>query len=211
MPKAIQYSEDGQVKTEVDLPNEIFGMQVRSHHLWRGVTTYLSNQRLGTLKAKTKGEVSGGGKKPFRQKGTGNARQGSIRAVQMVGGGVSHGPIPRDFSMALPKKMKQQALCESLSDKASSGKVILVEKLQFASPKTKEAVSFLKRLGLENQKVLIVLKASDLPTMKSFKNLFRVTVIPKNNLSIFLVLKHEVVLFAKEAVAELNFFKEAIQ
>src|ERR1051325_1309662 len=127
MPKANVYNLTGQSTGQMDLPETLFGLKPRQHHLWRSVTTHLSNQRLGTVKTKRKGEVSGGGKKPFRQKGTGNARQGSIRAVQFVGGGLAHGPKPRDYSLGLPKKMKRQALAESLSDKAQNGKLMVVD------------------------------------------------------------------------------------
>src|SRR5579885_3408187 len=143
MPKANVYNLTGQSTGQMDLPDTISGLKPRPHHLWRSVTAHLSNQRLGTVKTKSRGEVSGGGKKPFKQKGTGNARQGSIRAVQFVGGGVAHGPKPRDFSLQLPKKMRRQALAESLSDKAQQGKVVVLESLKFDLPKTKQAVGLL--------------------------------------------------------------------
>src|ERR1700690_392174 len=143
MLKANVYNLRGQSTGEIDLPDTLFGIKPRVHHLWRSVTTHLSNQRLGTVKTKRKGEVSGGGKKPFKQKGTGNARQGSIRAVQFVGGGIAHGPKPRDYSLELPKKMRQQALSESLSDKALRGKIVVIEGLKFDAPKTKKEVSLL--------------------------------------------------------------------
>lgn len=153
MLKANVYNVSGQSTGQVELPESVFGLKPREHHLWRSVTTHLSNQRLGTVKTKRKGEVSGGGKKPFKQKGTGNARQGSIRAVQFVGGGIAHGPKPRDYSKDLPKKMRRQALAESLSDKAQQGKIFVVEKILFESPKTKQALTFLKGLGLEGEKM----------------------------------------------------------
>src|SRR5689334_6898364 len=148
MLKAKLYNSNGKTAGEADLPEVLFGLKPREHHLWRSVTTHLSNQRLGTVKTKRKGEVSGGGKKPFKQKGTGNARQGSIRAVQSVGGGIAHGPKPRDYSLELPKKMRRQALAESLSDKAQQGKVMVIENLKFDAPKTKQAVELLKGLGV---------------------------------------------------------------
>src|SRR5580692_4145827 len=171
MPKANLYNLVGKSTGQVELSENVFGLKVRTHHIWRSVTTHLSNQRLGTVKTKAKGEVSGGGKKPFKQKGTGNARQGSIRAVQFVRGGIAHGPKPRDYSLELPKKMRQQALAESLSDKAQQGKIMIIENLKFDAPKTKQAVSLLKGLGVENQKCLIVIDQSNPATFKSFRNL----------------------------------------
>jgi large subunit ribosomal protein L4 len=173
MPKANLYNSTGKTSGTIDLPENIFGLKPRTHHIWRGVTTYLSNQRLGTVSTKTKGDVSGGGKKPFKQKGTGSARQGSSRAVQYVGGGIAHGPKPRDYSLELPKKMRRQALAESLSQKALEGKVVVVDSLQFDAPKTKNAVGFLKNLGLDEKKCLVVLNDSNAVVLKSFRNIPR--------------------------------------
>src|SRR3990172_5607029 len=170
MLKANVFDQKGQSSGQVDLPEVLFGLKPRAHHLWRSVTTHLSNQRLGTVKTKRKGEVSGGGKKPFKQKGTGSARQGSIRAVQFVGGGIAHGPKPRDYSLELPKKMRKQALAESLSDKAQKGKILVLESLQFEVPKTKQALGLLKGLGLEGQKCLIILDQAHVATLRSFRN-----------------------------------------
>jgi len=198
------YDTYGKIVGTIDLPSDWFGLKPRPHHLWRGVTTYLSNKRLGTVNTKRKGDVSGGGKKPFRQKGTGNARQGSIRAVQFVGGGVAHAPKPRDYSLGLPKKMKRQALAESLSDKAQNGKLIVVDGLNFDSPKTKDAFSFLKGLGVNKSKNLIVLENAHEATMKSFKNLSSTIVLPMENLNLFDVLNSETVVFTKNAIGALN-------
>ena len=204
MAKAQVYNQTGQSTGEVELSPALFDLKPRSHHLWRGMTTNLSNQRLGTVKTKRKGEVSGGGKKPFRQKGTGNARQGSIRAVQFVGGGIAHGPKPRDFSLYLPKKMRQQALAESLSDKAQGGKIIVVESLKFDSPKTKQAAGLLKSLGLNGKKCLLLLEESHPATLKSFRNLPRVTVLSKENLNTYQVLSHEVLVLTQATLKHLT-------
>ena len=203
MPKANVYNLTGQSTGQIDLPENLFGLKVRTHHLWRGVTTHLSNQRLGTVKTKGKGEVSGGGKKPFKQKGTGNARQGSIRAVQFVGGGIAHGPKPRDYSLGLPKKMRRQALAESLSDKALQGKVFIIENIRFDKPKTKEAVALLKTLGLNDQKCLVILDQANVETLKSFRNIPKTKVLSKDNLNIFEVLTHDVVVLTKGTVEKL--------
>ena len=203
MLKANLYNLTGQSAGQVDLPEKWFGLKANPHHLWRSVTTHLSNQRLGTLKTKSRGEVSGGGKKPFRQKGTGNARQGSIRAVQFVGGGVAHGPKPRDFSLQLPKKMRQQALAESLSDKAQNGKVMIVENITFDQPKTKQALGLLKSLSLAERKCLIVLDQVQPNVLKSFRNLPKATVLSRQNLNTYEVLNHEVVILTQDSLKQM--------
>lgn len=208
MLKANTYNLTGQSTGQVDLPEALFGLKPRAHHLWRSVTTHLSNQRLGTVKTKRKGEVSGGGKKPFKQKGTGNARQGSIRAVQFVGGGIAHGPKPRDYSLELPKKMRQQALAESLSDKAIRGKIMVVENIKFEVPKTKQAFGLLKGLGVDNQKCLIVLDQSNTATTKSFQNLPKATVLLGENLNTYEVLNHDVIVLTQNTLKKLVEFKE---
>jgi large subunit ribosomal protein L4 len=203
MPKANVYNVSGQTTGQVDLPEIVFGLKPREHHLWRSITTHLSNQRLGTVKTKRKGEVSGGGKKPFKQKGTGNARQGSIRAVQFVGGGIAHGPKPRDYSKDLPKKMRRQALAESLSDKAQQGKILIVEKVQFETPKTKLALGLLKGLGLEGKKCLLVLDHNHLPTFKSFRNIPKTKVLFRENLNTYEIVNHEILVLTQETLKQL--------
>ncbi len=204
MPKANLYSSVGQAAGEVELPVSLFGLKPREHHIWRSVTTHLANQRLGTVKTKGKGEVSGGGKKPFKQKGTGNARQGSSRAVQFVGGGIAHGPKPRDYSKTLPKKMRQQALAESLSDKAQNGNLFVIDNFKFETPKTKQALSLLKGLGVSEKKTLIILEQANDATAKSFRNIPRVTLLSRGNLNTYEIVNHEVVVLAKDALTQLT-------
>jgi len=204
MPKANVYNLTGQSTGQMDLPETLFGVKPRVHHLWRSVTTHLSNQRLGTVKTKGKGEVSGGGKKPFKQKGTGNARQGSIRAVQFVGGGIAHGPKPRDYSLELPKKMRQQALAESLSDKAQQGKIMVIENLKFEGPKTKQAVLLLKSLGVTTQRCLLVIDQMDQSIVKSFRNLPKVKLLSRENLNTYEVVTHEVVVLTQGTLKQLT-------
>jgi large subunit ribosomal protein L4 len=204
MPKANLYNPAGQTTGQVELPEALFGLKVRSHHLWRGVTTHLANQRLGTVKTKGKGEVSGGGKKPFKQKGTGNARQGSIRAVQFVGGGVAHGPKPRDYSKDLPKKMRRQALAESLSDKAQQGNLMILESLKFDAPKTKQAALMMKGLGVAGKKCLVVFDSSNPNAVKSFRNLPRITLLSRENLNTYEVVNHEVVVLTQGTLNKLT-------
>jgi large subunit ribosomal protein L4 len=208
MPKANVYNSTGKATGTIDLPENVFGLKPRTHHIWRGVTTYLSNQRLGTVNTKTKGDVSGGGKKPFKQKGTGSARQGSSRAVQYVGGGIAHGPKPRDYSLELPKKMRRQALAESLSQKALDGQVMVIDDIQFDAPKTKSATTLLKGLGIDGKKCLVVLNDSNAMVLKSFRNLRRVRVLSRENLNIFEVVNHEVVVLTKEALDKIGIMKK---
>jgi large subunit ribosomal protein L4 len=208
MPKANVYNSTGKATGTIDLPENVFGLKPRTHHIWRGVTTYLSNQRLGTVNTKTKGDVSGGGKKPFKQKGTGSARQGSSRAVQYVGGGIAHGPKPRDYSLELPKKMRRQALAESLSQKALDGQVMVIDDIQFDAPKTKSATALLKGLGIDGKKCLVVLNDSNTMVLKSFRNLRRVKVLSRENLNIFEVVNHEVVVLTKEALDKIGIMKK---
>ncbi len=203
MPKANLYSSAGQSTSQVELPEAFFGVKPRAHHLWRSVNTHLANQRLGTVKTKRRGEVSGGGKKPFKQKGTGNARQGSIRAVQFVGGGIAHGPKPRDYSMVLPQKMRRQALVESLSDKAAQGKILVIEDVQFSTPKTKKAVDLLTSLGLNGQKCLIVVDVANDAILKSFRNLPKAKVLSRGNLNTYEILTHDVVVLTQDALKRL--------
>jgi large subunit ribosomal protein L4 len=204
MPTANLFNATGQPNGQVDLPEGLFGLKVRAHHLQRGVTHYLSNQRLGTQSTRTRGEVSGTGKKPFKQKGTGMARQGTLRGPQMVHGGVAHGPKPRDFSVGLPKKMRRQALAESLSDKATRGDVLVVETLRFDAPKTKQATGFLRSLGIDRKKSLIVLEASHPATQKSFRNIPTATVLSRENLNVYEVLKHDVLVLTQKALEALK-------
>jgi large subunit ribosomal protein L4 len=204
MPKANLYNLVGKSTGQVELSENVFGLKVRTHHIWRSVTTHLSNQRLGTVKTKSKGEVSGGGKKPFKQKGTGNARQGSSRAVQFVGGGIAHGPKPRDYSLELPKKMRQQTLAESLSDKAQNGKIFVIEDIKFDAPKTKQAVGLLKSLDLAGKKCLIVLNQANPTIFKSFRNVPKVKVLSRGNLNTYEVMNHEVLVLTQETLKELT-------
>src|SRR5437016_108892 len=172
----------GAVLGERPLPDELFGTAVNVPLMHQVVVAGAAGQRAGTHATKTRGEVSGGGVKPWRQKGTGRARQGSIRAPHWTGGGVAHGPKPRDHSMRVNRKMKQAALRSALSDALTSGKLAVVNDLAFDGPKTKDAVGVLDALELEG-KVLVVLGQPDEAVEKSFRNLTRVKIDYPRNLS----------------------------
>ena len=159
----------------------------------------LASRRAGTHATKTRGMVSGGGKKPFKQKGTGNARQGSIRAPHYSGGGVALGPKPRKYGQRTPKKMVRLALASALSDRINEGKVVVVDSWSFAAPKTKDAKAALSALGVEG-KTLVVVDANDVNTVRSFLNLPEVQLIETAELNAYDVLCSDWVVFSKDTL-----------
>ena len=184
-----------------DLDAEIFGIEPNLPVMHQVVTAQLAARRAGTHSTKTRAERRGGGAKPWRQKGTGRARQGSIRAPQWRGGGIAHGPKPRDYSQRTPKKMIRLALRSALSDRAADGKVIVVDDFAFDAPKTSEAVKTISALGLENEgRVLVVLTAADANAALSFRNIPNVHVLPTGELNAYDVLVSDTVVFAKAAL-----------
>ena len=163
------------------------------------VVAYQANRRSGTAQAKTRGEVRGTGKKMYRQKGTGNARQGSIRAPHFSGGGVALGPKPRKYSQRTPKKMVQLALRSALSDRMSENKVVVVEEWSFAEPSTKSATAALKSIGV-SERVLIVLERKDETAWKSFRNLKQVQVLSTAELNAYDILCNDWIVFTKASL-----------
>ena len=156
MPKAKVYDMSGNVVEEIELDNNIFGVEVNTHVMHMAVVNQLANKRQGTHSTKVKSEVSGGGKKPYRQKGTGRARQGSTRSAQWKGGGIIFGPKPRDYSYAIPKKVRRLALKSSLSSKASEGDIIVLDTLRFENIKTKNMAAVLKNLGVDSTALVVI-------------------------------------------------------
>jgi large subunit ribosomal protein L4 len=193
----------GKVLEQRELPAELFEAAVNPPLMHQVVVAGLAALRAGTHSTKTRAEVSGGGRKPWRQKGTGRARQGSIRAPQWVGGGIAHGPKPRDYEMRVNKKMKSGALRSALTDAARSGKLAVVRGLAFDGPRTKDAVGVLDALGLEGR-VLMVLAGPDEAVEKSFRNLRNVKIDFPRNLSTYDVLNADRVLFTVEALDTLG-------
>jgi len=165
------YALDGSEKGVAPLPDELFGQQVNEHLLWLSVKRYLGNQRQGTAKVKTRGEVSGGGRKPFKQKGTGRARQGSNTSPLMPGGGRAFGPRPRDYRTEMPKRQRRQALISALSLKAGENAVSVIEPLAFDAPKTRRMAEIIDRLGLSQKRTLLVLDQTQETVVKSCRNL----------------------------------------
>src|SRR5437870_9587402 len=156
MIEAPHYSAAGAKKKAVRLPGELFDGTVNTHTLHRAVVTYLANQRQGTHDTKTRAEVSGGNQKPWRQKGTGRARQGSIRAPHWRHGGIVFGPHPRDYRLGIPKKVRQLAKKSALNARARAGALVVVDPLAFEKPKTKTLVELLAKLGVADRKVLLL-------------------------------------------------------
>ncbi|SMO63003.1 large subunit ribosomal protein L4 [Balnearium lithotrophicum] len=189
----------------VEIKEEIAKAPIKKHAVWETVKWQLAKRRRGTHSTKTRGEVRGGGKKPWPQKHTGRARQGSIRAPQWVGGGVVHGPKPRDYSYSLPKKVRKVALRSVISGRIQEGNFLVVEDFSFEAPKTKKAIEFLKNLGLENKKVLLVVPSElDENTYLSFRNLPNVKVLPIEGLNVYDVLCYDKCVFFKSTLPKLE-------
>lgn len=190
----------GKKVDSIELPAEWFAAEVKPHLMHEVVTAQLSTARQGTAKTKTRAERRGGGRKPWRQKGTGNARHGSIRSPMWVGGGVAHGRTPKDWSVRVNKKVKRSALKSALSDRANEEAVTVVRDLAFSAPRTKDAVAALEALGLGDKKVLVVLADQDAPTRKSFRNLPDAHVLTVDQLNTVDVVKRDVVLIDEAAL-----------
>ena len=186
----------GKAAGDVELADDVFGIQPNVPVMHQVVTAQLAARRAGTQSTKTRAEVSGGGKKPFKQKGTGNARQGSTRSPHFSGGGVALGPKPRKYDQKTPKKMINLALRSALSDRAAEGKVVVVDEWGFDAPKTKAAKAALASLGIEG-KALVVVDRDDVNTIKSFLNLREVQLIERAELNAYDVLCNEYVVFTK--------------
>ena len=179
----------------LDLDESMFGVQLNVPLMHQVITAQLAARRSGTQSTKTRAEVRGGGKKPFKQKGTGNARQGSSRSPHMSGGGVAHGPKPRKYDQKTPKKMIKLALRCALSDRAADGKIVVVDSWGFETPKTKDAKKLLGALGVEG-KALVVVDIDDTNTIKSFLNLPEVQLIESRELNAYDVLCSDYVIFS---------------
>ena len=183
----------------VELPDQWFTGEVNVPVVHQVVTAQLAAARQGSHKTKTRGEVAGGGRKPWRQKGTGRARQGSIRAPQWVGGGVAHGRTPKDWSVRVNRKVKRAALRSALTDRAHNDAVMVVRELAFDAPRTKDAVALLDAVGVEGS-ALVVLADNDESTMRSFRNLPHVHTLVVDQLNTHDVVVNDVVLFDEAAL-----------
>jgi 50S ribosomal protein L4, bacterial/organelle len=196
------YNMEGKEVGTIELNDAVFGVDVNSHLVHRAVVTQLANKRQGTQKAKTRAEVRGGGRKPWRQKGTGHARQGSTRSPQWTGGGVVFAPTPRDYSMKMNKKEKRIALQSALTSRVQENKLIIVDELKFDSIKTKNFVAVLDNLKVS--KALVVINDNDQNVVLSGRNVPNVATASTGTINVYDILKYNTVILTKAAVATIE-------
>ena len=199
MPNVNVLDIKGNKVSSLDLPESLFAVEVNEHTVYEVVKNHLANKRQGTQSAKTRGEVRGGGKKPWRQKGTGRARQGSIRSPQWRGGGVVFAPKPRDYSYTLPKKVKRLALKSVLTTKVLDEELIVLNDLNLDSISTKEANNVLQAINAKNKACLVVAEANE-NVYKSFRNIPNVEVVVVNNMNVYDLVKHDSLVMTEAAI-----------
>ena len=198
MAKVSVYNMEGKEVESIDLNDAVFGVEVNEHLVHMAVVQQLANNRQGTQKAKTRSEVSGGGRKPWRQKGTGHARQGSTRAPQWTGGGVVFAPVPRDYSFKMNKKEKRAALKSALTSRVQENKLIVIDELKFDEIKTKNFKAVMDNLKVN--KAYVVLNENDEKVVKSARNLPNVQTALTNTINVYDVMKGGTVILTKDAV-----------
>ena len=196
------FNMEGKEVGTIELNDAVFGVEVNEHLVHMAVVQQLANKRQGTQKAKTRSEVSGGGRKPWRQKGTGHARQGSTRAPQWTGGGVVFAPVPRDYSFKLNKKEKRAALKSALTNAVNTNKLIVVDELKFAEIKTKNFATVMANLNVD--KGLVVLAENDANVVLSARNMATVNTTLTNALNVYDVMNAKKVVLTKDAVAKIE-------
>jgi large subunit ribosomal protein L4 len=203
MPKVNVLNMSGEQVEEIELSDDIFGVEINQHVVYEVVKNQLANKRQGTQSTKTRAEVRGGGRKPWRQKGTGRARQGSIRAPHFTGGGVVFAPKPRDYSYKVPKKVRKLALKSALTSKVEMGEIIIVDKIDFDAPKTKEMANFLSNINAD-KKALIVMDEKNANVIKSASNIPNVQTALVNTINVYDILKYNSFIITKEAVKKVE-------
>lgn len=203
MPKVNVLNLSGDKVEEITLAEEIFGIEPNEHAVYEAVKNILANRRQGTQSAKTRAEVKGGGKKPWRQKGTGRARQGSIRAPQWTGGGIVFAPKPRDYSYRIPKKVRRLALKSVLSSKVQTEDMIVLDALVMEEASTKKAVEILKNIDAKEKAIVLVADGSD-NVRKSFRNIPKVATLALGEINVYDLLKYDTVVLTKEAVKKIE-------
>lgn len=196
------YNMQGAEVGSLELNDNVFGVEVNENLVHEAIVAHLANQRQGTQKAKTRSEVSGGGKKPWRQKGTGHARQGSTRSPQWTGGGVVFAPTPRDYSVSMNKKERRAALKSALTSRVQDNKLIVLDELKLDAIKTKEMVKVLE--ALKTQKALIVLDSLDQNVIISARNIPQVKTTQVGTLNTYDVMKYDTVVVTKKAVSDIE-------
>lgn len=203
MAKVNVYNMEGKVVEELELNPAIFDVEVNVHCMHAAVVNQLANKRQGTHSTLTKSEVSGGGKKPYKQKGTGHARQGSTRSAQWIHGGIVFGPKPRDYSYTIPKQVKRLALKSSLTSKVIDSNIIVLDTLAFESIKTKNMVKVLGALNVEDS-ALVVLPEKDLNVVKSASNIAGISTAYVNTINVYDIMRHTKLIVTKEALAKIS-------
>ena len=203
MPKVNVYNMQGEQVEEIELSETIFGIEVNEHVVYEVVKNQLANKRQGTQSAKTRAEVRGGGKKPWRQKGTGRARAGSTNSPIFTGGGVVFAPKPRDYSYKVPKKIRRLAMKSVLTSKVIENEIIVIDEFILDSPKTKDMVNILSKLSAD-RKALIVTLNPESNVIKSAKNIPNVQTTVVNNMNVYDILKYNSLIITKEAVKKVE-------
>ena len=203
MPKVALYDIKGNNIGDIELSDAVFGQKVNKSALHQVVVNYLANQRQGTQSTKTRSEVRGGGIKPWRQKGTGRARQGSIRATQWIKGGIALGPKPRDYRYSVNKKLKTVALKSALSAKVADGEMIVVDNIAFDEIKTKQVVGMLDALKVESKALIVTNEKNDI-VVKSARNIEGVATTFMGSLNVYDILKYDVMVITKDAVSKIE-------
>lgn len=204
MPQAVKYNTNGKEITDIELSDDIFNSKINEDVVHQVVTSQLAKFRGGNASTKTRSEVRGGGRKPWRQKGTGRARHGSIRSPLWVGGGITFGPKPRSYDKKVNKKMKRIALRSVLSEKLQNESLMILDELSLDEIKTKNMINLLNDLGLEDRKVLIVLPEKDENIYLSARNIPHVKTLVLDGLNTYDLLDNEVILMSEEAVRKIE-------
>lgn len=203
MTKVTLFKQDGTTNGEIELNSEIFGIEPNENVVFDAVIMQRASLRQGTHAVKNRSAVSGGGRKPWRQKGTGRARQGSIRSPQWRGGGIVFGPTPRSYSYKLPKKVRRLAIKSVLSQKVLDNKLVVVEALQFDAPKTKEFAQVLSNLNVDT-KVLVVVESSNDFALLAARNIPNVTIVDETDVTVLDVINNDKLLFTKAALSKVE-------
>ena len=203
MPKVTLYNQSGSQVGEIELNESVFGIEPNQHVLFEAIIMQRASLRQGTHKVKNRSEVSGGGRKPWRQKGTGRARQGSIRSPQWRGGGTVFGPVPRSYSYKLPKKVRRLAIKSALSSKVLEENILVLESLAFETPKTKDFKAVLNGLSVD-KKTLVVTADLDENVALSARNIPGVTVVTANSVNVLDVVSHDKLIMTKAAVEKVE-------
>ncbi|AWI10847.1 MULTISPECIES: 50S ribosomal protein L4 [Bacillaceae] len=203
MPKVTVYNQAGSQVGEIELNDSVFGIEPNKHVMSEVIISLRASQRQGTAKVKNRSEVRGGGRKPWRQKGTGRARQGSIRAPQWRGGGTVFGPVPRSYAYKLPKKVRRLALKSALSTKVQENNIVILDQLTFEAPKTKDFVTVLKNLSVDT-KALIVTSDTNENAVLSARNIPGVKVVSSNAVNVLDIIGHEKLIMTEDAARKVE-------